>query len=52
MTFTFTDPQLQYIVNTLVQRPYAEVFELIGTIQQQVQQQQQQKRETPEAPDV
>ncbi len=38
MTIDFDDNQLQYIVNTLAQRPYGEVFELMNSIQRQVAQ--------------
>ena len=35
MTFEFDDNQTQYIVNTLAQRPFAEVHELMALIQRQ-----------------
>jgi hypothetical protein len=35
MNFTFTDNEIQQIVNTLAQRPYGEVFELMNNIQRQ-----------------
>lgn len=43
MTFDFDDNQTQYIVNALAQRPYGEVFELMGSIQRQAATQQQQR---------
>lgn len=43
MTFEFDDAQIQYLVNALAQRPYGEVFELMGSIQRQAATQQQQK---------
>jgi hypothetical protein len=41
MTIDFDDNQLQYLVNTLAQRPYGEVFEIINSIQRQVAQARQ-----------
>ena len=41
MTFDFTDQEIQYLVNTLAQRPYAEVFELMNNIQRQAAQHKQ-----------
>jgi len=41
MTFEFTEQQVAQIMQTLAQRPYGEVFDLIATIQRQVQQQAQ-----------
>jgi hypothetical protein len=41
MNFTFTDNEIQQIVNTLAQRPYGEVFELMNNIQRQAAQQKQ-----------
>lgn len=41
MKFEFTDPQINQIVQTLAQRPYAEVFDLIQLIQRQAAQQLQ-----------
>jgi hypothetical protein len=40
MTFDFNDQQINLIVNTLAQRPYAEVFELMANIQRQAANQQ------------
>jgi hypothetical protein len=50
MTFDFDDAQIQYIVNTLAQRPYAEVFELMGNIQRQAATAQQQKLQAVPSP--
>ncbi len=36
MTFDFTEQQLGYLINTLAQRPYAEVAEIIASIQRQL----------------
>ncbi len=41
MNFEFNDAQINQIVQTLAQRPYAEVFDLMNNIQRQVVQQQQ-----------
>jgi hypothetical protein len=41
MTLEFTDQQIQYIVNALAARPYAEVFELMNDIQRQAAQARQ-----------
>jgi hypothetical protein len=41
MKFDFTDAEIQQIVNTLAQRPYGEVFELMNNIQRQAAQQKQ-----------
>jgi len=41
MKFEFTDTQINQIVQTLAQRPYAEVFDLLNHIQRQAAQQQQ-----------
>ena len=38
MNFTFSDNEIQQIVNTLAQRPYGEVFELMNNIQRQAAQ--------------
>jgi hypothetical protein len=35
MKFEFTDTQINQIVQTLAQRPYAEVFDLMNHIQRQ-----------------
>lgn len=42
MKFDFKDHQINQIVQTLAQRPYGEVFELINDIQRQAAQQQPQ----------
>jgi hypothetical protein len=55
MNFEFDDQQAQYIVNALAQRPYGEVFELMGSIQRQVATQQQQRLQAvpqPTTPDL
>jgi hypothetical protein len=44
MTLEFTEQQVAQIMQTLAQRPYAEVFDLIATIQRQAQAQQQPQR--------
>jgi hypothetical protein len=44
MNFEFDEQQIQYVVNTLAQRPYAEVFDLMNNIQRQAAQQRQQPR--------
>ena len=36
MTLNLEDAQLQYLVNVLAQRPYAEVVELLDNIKHQV----------------
>jgi hypothetical protein len=41
MTLEFNDQQIQYIVNALAARPYAEVFELMNDIQRQAAQARQ-----------
>jgi hypothetical protein len=41
MKFDFTDNEIQQIVNTLAQRPYGEVFELMNNIQRQAAQAKQ-----------
>ncbi|HEY6509743.1 MAG TPA: hypothetical protein VIY56_17090 [Vicinamibacterales bacterium] len=41
MNFTFTDEEIQLIVNVLAQRPYGEVFNLMNNIQRQAAQQKQ-----------
>lgn len=43
MTLTFEDAQVQTIVNALAQRPYAEVFDVMASLQRQAMQQQQGK---------
>jgi hypothetical protein len=40
MNLEFTDPQLDYIVKVLAQRPYVEVAPLLAEIQRQVSAQQ------------
>jgi hypothetical protein len=47
MTFEFTEQQVAQIMQTLAQRPYGEVFDLIATIQRQAQQQAQQGGQAP-----
>jgi len=39
MNITFTEQELSIVLNALAQRPFAEVFPLIGKIQQEAQQQ-------------
>jgi hypothetical protein len=41
MIFDFTPEETDYIARTLSQRPFAEVANLIGKMQRQVQEQQQ-----------
>lgn len=48
MTFTFSDQQVQYIVNVLGQRPLAEAIELWTEIQRQAAQQAQAQRAGPQ----
>jgi hypothetical protein len=37
MNITFTEQELGVVLNALAQRPFAEVFQLIGKIQQEAQ---------------
>jgi hypothetical protein len=37
MQLTFTEQELNIVFNALAQRPYAEVFQLLGKIQQEAQ---------------
>ena len=39
ITFTFTEQELNVVLNALAQRPFAEVFQLVGKIQTEAQQQ-------------
>jgi hypothetical protein len=39
MQLNFTEQELNIVFNALAQRPYAEVFQLIGKIQQEAQSQ-------------
>ena len=48
MNFEFTDTQINQIVQTLAQRPYAEVFDLLAHIQRQAVQQQKPQLVVPE----
>ena len=43
MTLTLEDNHVQTIVNALAARPYAEVYEVMASLQRQVVQQQQQQ---------
>ncbi len=52
MTLEFDDTQLQYLVNTLAQRPYGEVYELINSIQRQVAQARQPQPQLVQEPQV
>ena len=39
MQLTFTEQELNVVLNALAQRPFAEVFQLVGKIQTEAQQQ-------------
>ena len=47
MHFDFTPDETDYIAKVLSQRPFAEVANLIGKMQQQVQEQQYVKHDAP-----
>ena len=43
MNITFTEQELNIVLNALAQRPFAEVFQLVNKIQEQAQQQLKEK---------
>ena len=45
-TFTFTEPELNYILNTLGAKPYTEVAGLFAKMDKQIKDQQKPKEES------
>ena len=43
MNITFTEQELNIVLNALAQRPFAEVFQLVGNIQTEAQEQLKEK---------
>ena len=43
MNITFTEQELNVVLNALAQRPFAEVFQLVGKIQTEAQEQLKEK---------
>lgn len=43
MNLTFTEQELNTVLNALAQRPFAEVFQLVGKIQAEAQEQLKEK---------